>query len=62
MSLVQKVEALVRDAETTTKKKSEAIEKAEKLADKFRDVKPQSYSIPMERIHGLPAFHIEKNA
>lgn len=62
MSLVERVEALVKDVDTAAKDKSGAIENAEKLADKYRDVKPKSFSIPMERFHGLPAFHSEKNA
>jgi hypothetical protein len=60
MSLVELVEALVRDIDLTTKDKSDANEKAEKLAEKYKDVKPQSYPMPMERFHGLPAFQNEK--
>ncbi len=60
MSLVKKVEALVRDIDTATKEKSDAIENAEKLADKYKDVKPQLFYVSMERFHGLPAFRNEK--
>ncbi len=60
MSLVKKVEDLVRDADTATKEKSTEIENAEKLADKYKDVKPQPFYIPMERFHGLPAFRNKK--
>jgi thioredoxin-related protein len=35
MSLVELVEALVRDIDLTTKDKSDANEKAEKLAEKY---------------------------
>ncbi|MGU9977824.1 MAG: hypothetical protein ACNYNY_03960 [Candidatus Oxydemutatoraceae bacterium WSBS_2016_MAG_OTU14] len=60
MSLVKKVEDIVRNIDTATKEKSDAIENAEKLADEYKDVKPQSFCIPMERFHGLPTFHNEK--
>ncbi len=57
MSLVEKVTMLIRDADIAGKDKSSAIENAEKLADKYKDVKPQSFSIPMEKLHRLPTFH-----
>lgn len=61
MSLVEKVEALLKEDKTDAKK-SEALKRAEKLADKYESVRPQTFSVPMERFYGFPAFETEKNA
>ncbi len=34
----------------------EALREAERLADMFEEVKPQSYVVPIERFVGMPVF------
>ena len=58
MTLAGKVLEKLMEADDQISTK-EHIRRAEKLADKFKDVEPESYSVPMEKYYGLPAF--EKN-
>lgn len=40
--------------------KNQALERAEKLADLFKDVRPVPYEFPIERALGLPQFSIRR--
>lgn len=56
MTLSQKVERLVDQAAKDDVYKDRALRDAEMLADRYKDVQPKTYSIPMEKFHGLPAY------
>jgi len=61
MTLTGKVLERLKEADDQLSTK-EHIRRAEKLAEKFKDVEPESYSVPMERYYGLPAFEQDKIA
>lgn len=56
MTLVQRVEKLVEQAAKEEESRDRAIRDAEALADKYEDVRPRTYSVPMEKFLGFPAF------
>lgn len=56
MTLVQKVEKLVEQAAKEEQQRDQALRDAEALADRYKDVQPRTYSVPMEKFLGLPAF------
>jgi|688.fasta_scaffold2437617_2 hypothetical protein len=56
MTLVQRVEKLREQIAADDQVREKALEDAEALSDLFKDVKPKTYSVPMERFLGLPAF------
>ena len=61
--LTEKVEKILQKLDKNDPRPAnESIRRAEMLSDKFHDVKPKTYSVPMERFIGIPAFHNEKNA
>lgn len=56
MSILREVkESLDRGAEVETDL-ADALKEAERLADLFKEVKPQPYVVPIERFAGLPVF------
>lgn len=59
MTLAEKIRARMQEAEDQMSVK-EHIRRAERLSEKFKDVEPESYSVPMEKYYGLPAFQTEK--
>ena len=59
-NLVKEVRDILKVLETDKKKKSSALENAEVLADKFRDVKVRTDVVPIEKYFGLPEFQNDK--
>lgn len=62
MSLTREVERRLEELEKLEASKAKALRDAEALADRFENVRPKTYSLPMERYLGLPDFHNEHNA
>lgn len=60
MTLTDRVRQLQESQEASTGTRSAALERAEKLADKFADIHPQPLAMPMEKYFGTPAFHTDK--
>ncbi|MGB0681818.1 MAG: hypothetical protein ACPGOV_03890 [Magnetovibrionaceae bacterium] len=56
MKLVERVEDLLVQIEAQEPKSTSALERAERLSDQYRDVKPVPYKVPIEQSLGLPAF------
>ena len=56
MTLVETVEKRLSELSKQDNKKTEAVRRAEELADKFSDVKPKTDVPTAERFFGLPAF------
>ena len=61
MLLKEKILELVRESDDQMSNKQH-IQRAEKLSDKFKDVEPETYSVPMEKYFGLPAHQTDKKA
>ena len=36
--------------------KAKELKKAEEMADKYDDIRPKTYAVPMERFYGLPSY------
>lgn len=53
-SLAEKVKEAVKEAEKSVPH-WEHVRRAERLSDKFKDVRPETYSVPIERFAGLPS-------
>jgi hypothetical protein len=56
MSLVKRVEKIIEEAAKQEVNRDKALQEAEALADKYAAVRPQTYSVPMEKFLGFPAF------
>ena len=59
MTLVKKVEKILDELSHEEAAKKKALQDAERLADKFKDVTPSPFVVPMERFFGLPAHSIK---
>lgn len=53
-TMVDRVEKLL---EKTDDQRTKALREAEMLADRYSDIQPDTYSVPMEKFFGLPAFY-----
>jgi hypothetical protein len=62
MTLTDKVRRFQQAAQPKSSGHNAALERAEKLADQFADIKPQPLAMPMEKYFGTPQFHNDKNA
>jgi len=60
MTLTDRVRQLQEEQKEILQNRSEALERAEKLADRFADIRPQPIAMPMEKYFGLPRFHYQK--
>ena len=61
MSMKEKISDLRKESEDQVSAK-QRIRRAEKLAEKFKHVKPETYSVPMERFYGLPEPQSDNSA
>lgn len=62
MSLTDKVQQIQEGLKLNKDRRNQALERAERLAEQFADIRPQSLAMPMEKYFGFPSFHNEKNA
>lgn len=62
MTLTDRVRRLQEEQKQAYGRRSNPLEKAEELADRFASVRPQPLAMPMEKYFGLPRFHTDKNA
>lgn len=62
MSLTDKVRKLQEVHVSKPNRQGSALERAEKLADQFADIRPQPLAMPMEKYFGTHYFHTDKNA
>ena len=62
MTLVKTVEEKLKKLEAGAElvELDGALAEAERMADQFSDVKPETYSVPIERYAGIPVFRQEK--
>jgi hypothetical protein len=56
MTLAEEVEKLVDQLAKEDANRDRALEDAEALADRYKDIKPKTYAVPMEKFLGFPAF------
>ena len=62
MSLTDRVQQIQEGLKLHKDRRSQALERAERLAEQFADIRPQPIAMPMEKYFGLPSFHNDKNA
>lgn len=62
MTLTDRVRRLKEEQNKSRDRRSKALERAEELAERFADIRPQPMAMPMEKYFGLPRFHNDKNA
>ena len=57
MALTKKVEEMLEQMNIKDHgDKAKELKKAEELADKYDDIRPKTYAVPMERVCGLPIY------
>ena len=57
MTLTEKVSELLDQVHSNDDSdKAKELKKAEELADKYDDIRPKTYAVPMERFYGLPVY------
>ena len=61
MNMEKRILDLIEKSENQVSGK-EHIKRAEKMAEKFKHIEPETYSVPMEKFFGLPSFRNDSNA
>ena len=61
MNMEKQILDLIEKSESQVSGK-EHIKRAEKLAEKFKHVEPETYSVPMEKFFGLPSFQNDSDS
>ena len=61
MSLLEKIEKVLAQAEEEVKNRKDPIRRAEELSDQFSDVKPKTDMPSLEQFMGLPTYSEEKS-
>lgn len=56
MNLSDQVAARLAEFPPEGEATDQALRDADRMADQFKDVLPKTFSVPMERFYGLPAF------
>ena len=57
MTLTKKVSELLDQVNISDDgDKAKELKKAEEMADKYDDIRPKTYAVPMERFYGLPVY------
>ena len=56
-NMVDQIKKRLEKVEKTDDQRAKALREAEMLADRYSDIQPDTYSVPMEKFFGLPAFY-----